>query len=122
MKSNTRKETNAAGCIADPVTPPDNEHVGATVVTPDKVSTKRVAEMDDVYFSYEMKDGLNDSHLQGKEEADAFLKEYKDVIHKEHVFHTKDEWVAHQSKRAKIMADKPKQTIEERVGSDEANA
>ena len=68
-----------------------------------------------------MKNGLNDSHLQGKEEADAFHKEYKDVIHKEHIFHTKDEWVAHQSKRAKIMADKPKPTVEGSVGTDEAN-
>ena len=52
----------------------------------------------------------------------SLIKEYKDVIHKEHIFHTKDDWVAHQSKRAKIMADKPKPTIEESVGSDEANA
>ena len=123
MKSNTRKDTNATVCNVDPVSLLSNiENVNANVVSPEKNSGKRVAEFNDVYYSYEMKNGLDDSHLQGKDEADAFLKEYKDVIHKEHIFHTKDEWVAHQSKRAKIMADKPKPTIDGNVGTDEAKA
>ena len=121
MKSNTRKDTNAAGCNTDPVMPSVIENVSANIVTPDKISAKRVAEVDNVYYSYEMNNGLNDSHLQGKEEADEFLNEYNDVISKTHIFHTKEEWIAHQSKRVKIMANKPKPTVEGSVGSDEAN-
>ena len=51
MKSNTRKDTNAAACNTNPVTPSNIDNVSINIVTPDKNSAKQVTELDDVYYS-----------------------------------------------------------------------
>ena len=76
-----------------------------------------------IYFSYEMKNGLDDNHVEGEEEAGAFNEDYSDVILKTHIFHSKDDWIDHKTKRAKIMARNKKTELNEATAnSDEANA
>ena len=76
MPLTTRKETTASN---------DIKTVTTTTVTPEKSTNKREIDLGIMYYSYEMKNGLNDSHLEGEDEAEAFLKEYSDVSPK-HTF------------------------------------
>ena len=76
MPLTTRKETTASN---------DIKTVPTTTVTPEKSTNKREIDLGIMYYSYEMKNGLNDSHLEGEDKAEAFLKEYSDVSPK-HTF------------------------------------
>ena len=99
-----------------------NDATAKNIITPEKSINKRPAENPMSYYSYELKDGHNDNHVEGEEEADSFIKEYGDLIVKTLVFLSKEEWLDHQAKRAKILANKPKSSNETTNNSDEANA
>ena len=59
------------------------------------------------YFSFELRN-LPDEHIEGKEEADAFRRDYSDIIVKSHAYANLNYWESFKARRKKFFESSPK--------------
>jgi len=95
------------------------------VCIPDKAvnklphSARKSSPKEKRYFSFELRN-LPDEHIDGKEEADAFRKDYSDIIVKTHAYANLTYWESFKARRKKFFESSP-QTPPPKTSSDDTD-
>jgi hypothetical protein len=107
--NNTRSTLTSANSGALVALGPNKE----IICLPDKAvaklphSARKSSPKEKKYFSFELRN-LPDEHIEGKEEADAFRKDYSDIIVKTHAYANLNYWESFKARRKKFFESTPR--------------
>jgi hypothetical protein len=95
-----KKHGNTDKMVTDPITE-ETENTKKRAADSQTTKAKEAKKKTPIYFSFELKNGLDDEHIEGLQARNEFLSGYKDLVVRTHNFTSKDRWIAFKTKREK---------------------